>query len=777
MNIDDGDNSDSILSSSRRRISDLHDSQNRESNGLFVQLQSVLDPAVLPRAAHEIPRREWDSFYTTTRIHSGSPQELSALKARLPPSLAVLDEQTLGYLEADLLDWLFNWTAHKVLTVVGVRGTGKSSLLRHVYLNLLPHVPIESRPTSIFIDLYSWSKDVTSIELALHIIDEVRLIAASEDQSDVRSLQQRGSELRSRLLSGFRGGEKAESRAILRELCLAVLGKRSLQAKALVFVFDNCDQLKDDDVEAVLETVKFLTTVPGVAVNIALRPFVLRTQLERNFDNGAFIWPSISVPPPDLRALIGRRLDYMLDHQSVNVGPILVAVDSGLPIEFSTPRQAIDCLLEFLLVANVQELITHHLCASDLRRALRGIRSLLRSPSLPIANFRDWFIESHMSVGRHRGERRVHHYVVDGVMNDTYEYYREPRPNNESVVANVFDPRGAGHMLAHIAQFRLFTVLDWKGGLVPLVWIRAAMVRLGYSEVLVDRLIERALAFSLVQSPEGELADRCREVRLSASGQYYLNTLFSDPNYIFNVIVDVPLPHALWESTSSHFAKRMSSIAELVHLIAAEERIELATVHPEAQEWYADVLRVHGSCATRVLAAHDHLLKRALNSDKPGVVEEARRLHGVNSEALAASVRRLAVAQLAVGRTKRRAAESSSGRVHAIDLRFGRNGRALLSVPTFISASRQSYIQVSLTKPSEMVDDDISVFVELDNATSPSGRIQTRRCALVTFAGTGVVNPAEQRIMVDAHESHEHQLRGSVMVAGRKDILAEARID
>jgi hypothetical protein len=98
----------------------------------------------------------------------------------------------------------------------------------------------------------------------------------------------------------------------------------------------------------------------------------------------------------------------------------------------------------------------------------------------------------------------------------------------------------------------------------------------GYSPPFAKAALGKLLNRGLVFSPESETKlSLARNVKISPSGQLYIDQLLRNGQYLINAVYDVPLPHALWTRDSKGFESKLSSIHELATTVFAQEVIEL----------------------------------------------------------------------------------------------------------------------------------------------------------------------------------------------------------
>lgn len=120
-----------------------------EPNPLWASLEPLWDQAwpkePLPRNEEETLRQ----FYVTAR--SGEPDDpaiINGFLSRLPGSFR---REPLGIVDCDVLDFLLNYRADRVLSLVGSRGAGKSTLI-HYLEAVLRHCLPETYPSLVVLN-------------------------------------------------------------------------------------------------------------------------------------------------------------------------------------------------------------------------------------------------------------------------------------------------------------------------------------------------------------------------------------------------------------------------------------------------------------------------------------------------------------------------------------------------------------------------------------------------------------------------------------------------
>jgi len=105
-------------------------------------------------------------------------------------------------------------------------------------------------------------------------------------------------------------------------------------------------------------------------------------------------------------------------------------------------------------------------------------------------------------------------------------------------------------------------------------------------------------------------------VKLSTSGQYYLDHLVQHPQYIYNVVYDIELPHTGYKDFASDgFFPRMTSVSELIETVFAAETRQLEfLLGSERGVYLLGAIKNAGLLTRRLLTAANELLEGGRHS-------------------------------------------------------------------------------------------------------------------------------------------------------------------
>lgn len=586
-----------------RRVS--RRSSGERPNALFALLQDHLHGVLIDNT--EVPIETVSDFYVCERLTACPPENRQALINRLPRDVRALAEADdsakchADVLELDLVDFLLNYRSNRVLSVVGNVGVGKTTFLRYVLRtlrakcdSLRPYVPVflncialgSTRPLhdDLLYELIQAVRTAVSVHEADDVIDDrvVRsLLAEVNPLAEVRRTASQFVEFLLRLKGACRAG------------CEPVI------------VFDNVDQLAPETVSDIVALARAVHLRTGLCVITAMRPATHSTQVQLQQGNGAFYCFLLEVTPPDLRAVVRRRLRRALR----NVGAVRrLASAKGHQLSAADPEKGLNSLTEKILHPKLQEVFLRDLCNNDVRRALKSFTYFLK--------YRDLHYHLLFSMPHETGESEQlrgswFDHFLDGLMIGDRDHYADDR---EAPISNILAFVHKGRV-DYLVLYTCLALLGWADRFVEKLTLLRWLEVFGYDRDIATEALRHLLGRRLVYSPEVEQPKefaRAQSFRLSASGTYYVDHLVQNPQYLFNAVYDVELPHDAYKDfASDSFAARMSSVWELLEAVLAAETSQLERV-VGAREG-AEVLGAvesAGLLTRRLLAAAEELVER-----------------------------------------------------------------------------------------------------------------------------------------------------------------------
>jgi hypothetical protein len=592
------------------------------TNPFYATFRQYLEFVLSHRESRDWTDDDFESLYTVRRLAtpgmpSDAPQERTSRYA--------------GRLEADILAWLQNDNNTKALTLTGLTGVGKTTLLHYVFKG--PLSPALSRYVAVMVDVREVPNNASPHDIYLLLVAQLRTTLLSLCHNDP-------SEAWTREAAALHGEEHMTQAQLLTFLTERISGAVALLAandRRLVVVLDNLDQNTPESVASVLALSRILCLRTGCRIIVAMRPPVYWTQTERYVDADGFVRRTMVVRPPDLALIIRARLKSALtSRQPGNPRSFVITAAGFLPVQVSRSQvvEMCDRILGYYLTERVQQAIVFDLCRFDLRKAFRVILAFLKNRRLAL----DGFLIRHLTGAPEpatpppRAQKSKLMVFIDGVMHEDRSYYRERGSHTEdNMVMNVFDSSLKSVGRCNTWQYRLLSILLWEGGLVSIAQLRAAATRLGIEPESLLRSLQRLLQFGLIYSPDTECeARRIGNVRISSAGVFYVRTLLSHPDYLYAVICDTPLRHCGVTQAGGLFADddeggartydlRMPSIVELLKHLRDADREEVEVVDDLHITWYGNLIEASGFLSNRVFRLVCRLLEQGLTSRHAGV--------------------------------------------------------------------------------------------------------------------------------------------------------------
>jgi hypothetical protein len=567
----------------------------------------------------ELSTTALEEFYVCKRLVAIPPDNRDALVRRVPDDVRALAEASADQearadaLELDFIDFLLTYKGNRILSVIGSVGVGKTTFLRYVLqslraecASLRPYVPV-------FINCVALASPHPEYhDLLFEIVGSVEqvflgkksdvstggksdpAIGVAQTQSLLADYRQLGFSLRN-------ASDIVEFLQRLRRVCQ--------EGCEPVVIFDNVDQLKPEVVADIVALARSVHLRTGLCVITAMRPATHSTQVELQRGNGAFYSYYIEITPPDLRPVIRRRLKRALS----NVGSLSFVNPKGATFVVDDPERALSSIIEKVLTPKVQEIFLRDLFNNDLRHALIGFSAFLKYRELRPELMFEMRPTSGKELEPLLGSWFDH--LIDGMMISDQEHYSE---GQNSPITNLLQFEYQGR-LDYLVQYTCLSLLGWAGRFVERRTMVEWLQTFGYDADMSIAVIRRLLGRRLLYSPEVERPtelDSVHSVKLSTSGQYYLDHLIQHPQYIYNVVYDIDLPHAGYKDFASDgFFPRMTSVSELIETVFAAEIRQLTFLLESKRGIYLlGAIKNAGLLTRRLLTAAEELLEGGRHS-------------------------------------------------------------------------------------------------------------------------------------------------------------------
>jgi hypothetical protein len=578
------------LSGPLRRVARApYSSEDEDLNSLWTSFLPVMewvtqieDPS--HKSADASERR---SLYTALRTGPIHKDRLERFKGSLEADLRELPDHQVGYTEADVLHWAFHVPSRPLLLLVGHRGAGKSTLVRYLFHHLANTVKSLKRFWTVFVDfrsghpMFRVSDDPTLAEVVGRVYWEVHDLAfrsrteALRKLSDIGTLYKTGPED-----EGFIFGKEAGNSDAAILICIGLI--RHLTAAAalsdaqLVLVFDNIDQLEPAAIERTFTLAAALCTETDARVILPQRPSTDHLHAFQTARRGGLITWRINVPAPDMYAVVRRRFEAAARLPS-RESPGLTT-PNGVKLEYKSIGDIFDDLASFTQRAGFTDRVLTGICGSDTRRKISALRAFLRWTRLPVGEF--FKHEALARAGIHDNElsdKLRQHHILSGLMCGPRPHFIQSDNPLVSPILNLFALPSSSRTPAYTLMFRALTWLRENGGYVRKDDLLDALVGHGHTRQIVLEGVEALLKWGLIYSPEHDWnLHSVKGLKLASSGEFYLGSLLEDANYIFELVLDIPLRHETWSVGQADVAvsARYGSMRELL----------LATIEMEVEE-------------------------------------------------------------------------------------------------------------------------------------------------------------------------------------------------
>ncbi|MCG3133988.1 MAG: hypothetical protein HMLKMBBP_01257 [Planctomycetes bacterium] len=573
------------------------------SSQLWHAVSGAFDEATSLADVRRLDAHRFDPRYITNR-RGGDLTQLPALRSRLPT--AFRDKQ-LGEAEIDVISFILTQSGNRVLSIVGPRGAGKTSLMNYVDWVMTVSLGDEA-PLILRID-----HNATARGTSATIEDTLELVRARLDLES----------------AGRRAEIVAQARTVMKQYegmdCVARLA-RALRERApsgdprkILFWFDSLDHVASDTVETALSIAGAMYRAAGIGSVLCMRPGSFGNALGRGSAMHFVTW-KIEVQAPSfsdwfertalLTAEKAATASLVAYDQPLSREAVLIAFQRlrSLMSRRGDEKEDVFALLEAASANNVRHMLV-------LFRRLLSHRSLPGEFLLGVTDA----AEFHPLVAIVEGERGTligddhvpNLLALDGAAGEFLLYHR---------------------ILALVAARRYASTKDLLSWLQVLGFqasvARQALVRLQTAELLVGSDVEFVLDDDPLPSA----------YILTEAGYCYLNRMLCDPDYLLSAVLDVPLRHRrIRNSPRVGFLGQLDSLLEYAAEVVEREESQVALLakraadHPRCARRIADVLDRDGTLSALISRAFDRLYFRMRGSRDAQVFAYVDTMHATST--------------------------------------------------------------------------------------------------------------------------------------------------
>ncbi len=572
-----------------------------------------------------------NDYYVSSRRAAVSEVQIEELLVRLPIEFSELYAATIkarnnpeidldyriGYYELDLIDFLFNISANRVLCVIGTVGIGKTTFLTYIFQSLRKQMSALQRYVPITISFMQYPGEVLSDD---DLFSSIVLQAINCLEAEI-SWEGNDERLREGIrshLAKLKEFSKIEHRSQLVELIDFI--KRELvfdiENREYVFIIDNVDHLDNSSISKVSVFARALFLESRLAIVLGVRPPSFSSHVATDAHRGAFNSFRIHLAPLDLGAYFTRRIKLVFPDELISL-----PVDNDSTVITVPVKSAVRNIVKNVLNSENSKLILEGVSNNSIRKASRAFLNIAR-----YEHFEPRVLFSTVDSDSVRSSRssRMTDTLIDGLMHGEFKYYRDDVVH--PVVSNLYVFDHPEYEPDYLIQYRILSVLDWAVKSIDFDVLLNWLMAYGYEQRQVTFCLHQMLARGLVFSPESDHdISLVRYISYSPSGQYYLRELISSKQYLWNAIYDVPLEHSAFHSKDdSHFFGKMSSICEFLEKLHMFEtkQVELSRNTKYVPRLLGSISK-NGLLQRRVLSAARKILVGAKHSRKESVRKNA----------------------------------------------------------------------------------------------------------------------------------------------------------
>ena len=447
-------------------------------------------------------------------------------------------------------DLLGTSIARRPILLLGDVGVGKSTFIRH----LINIDAAEVFKNAIYLHLDLGSKGALALDLRVHIINQIELQLLELYDIDLN----KGNFVRGvydlelkRFASGIHSELKKSAPETFIQKEIDFLEKlvssreahveKSLQhiskarKKQIIFFLDNADQRDEKTQELAFLIGQEMAESWPVIVFVSLRP----TTFHRSKKIGALTGyhaKAFTIAPPRIDLVLKKRLEFAL---KLTTGEIPIPSLQRVGVNLGKLSRIIEVVKDSL--EGNYELIefVENIAAGNVRMALDLVRDFIGSGHVDTQKILDIIADS----GRY--EIPLHEFLRAIIYGDN-EYY-DP---TSSPVANLFDISSLDPK-EHFILPLLLGVLHTSGGaehregFVETSSLYDALQGMAFTPDQVDTAVSRACQNNLAETNARQLPEpgqqRPTGIRITSKGEYHLQKIGSQFQYIDAVVVDTPI--------------------------------------------------------------------------------------------------------------------------------------------------------------------------------------------------------------------------------------------
>lgn len=690
----------------RRRISTKPALSNE--NNFFSEFQSQLHSALVVSSSDErsTDRSLLIDLYSSTRLSAFSAESREAIFRKLPDDVRTVQDRSslrVDILEADLIEFLLNYSDNRVLSVVGPVGIGKSTFLRYVLYAIRDECESMAHLVPIIVDCLGLPTDKPSNrELLRKALRAVAQGFARIDSSPPTALMDHWQERMQ--------GEVVPSTFLD---FFSDVKQSLLPDREPVVVFDNVDQLDPRAVSKIIDISRGIFLETNCATILSMRPNTYRTHLELSHERGAFLRYLIEVTPPDLCEIVRLRLEVAFRNSSKRG----TAGRQSKQFIIDNVPDVINSLSKRILTPDIQAMLLEGIANNNVRFALKAFERFLRHRDLniervlptlfPLATNSESWDETHWKE-----------HILNGMMHGSDPYYHDDK---DAVIANIFVFEPINDAPKYLILHRILATLDWAGEIVDFHAFSMWMTEFGYDPTVCRLAVTHLLRKGLVYSPETEVdAEHAQHLSMSPSGYFYLHFLLQYPQYLYNAIYDVPLSHENWRG-SDNFSTRLHSIYELLLLLIEEEKNQIERIFTQPKFGLAlSILNDRGLLVRSVFSSAMQLLGGGLRSSKPAARDSANE-HEDNFRSLVIEIERVEKSLKAALKDSFDFEFTAPSR-RKIGLDIGESDRSFIEFPDTLEPLQQNVVFFQVDT-NDKRDEPVVVFMEANGTDGRFGDI------------------------------------------------------
>lgn len=386
--------------------------------------------------------------------------------------------------------------------------------------------------------------------------------------------------------------------------CDAVLRFLRKSGLAVTVVLDNVDQREPAEQMRVFLLAHEICRTFDAIVFVALREESFFRAAQAGAFN-AYHNTRYHIATPDVRALLEMRVAYAIDVSGAGTDTLRLKLRSGMEFNAEEIKVFMHILNSGALKGNpaISQFIDA-VSYGDMRKALGMFNTFMTSG---VANVERW-----LAIFREEGRYNVaEHEFIKAVMLNDYQFYKERR----SRVLNLLEVSSAA-TASNLTTLRLLEFLARRAGhshpegvgFVPIEDLLRAFAEVFGDSEDVEFHLSRLLPAQLLEADNRQVTTlaNIRFVRITPSGDYYLNTLSRRFVYLDIVGSDTPI----WNRRTINELKQRATATDLY------ERVYRA-------EWLVSYLKIEDARTSETVSPQ--LLRRVFPNETVAELEQGYR--------------------------------------------------------------------------------------------------------------------------------------------------------